>query len=48
MSHGEITVQINKEEDVVKPIFTAMLAGLEEIAKQYPQNVTVKGGINDA
>ena len=48
MSHGEITVQINKEEDVVKPIFTAMLAGLKEIAKQYPQNVTVKGGINDA
>ena len=48
MSHGDITVQINKNEDVVEPIFTAMLAGLEEIAKQYPKNVTVKGGINDA
>lgn len=45
MSHGEITVQINKnEEDVVKPIFTAMVAGLKEIAKQYPENVRLKGG----
>lgn len=45
MSHGEMTVQINKNEDIVKPIFTAMVAGLKEIAKQYPENVKVtKGG----
>jgi uncharacterized protein YsxB (DUF464 family) len=45
MSHGEMTVQINKnDEDVVKPIFTAMVAGLKEIAKQYPENVRLKGG----
>lgn len=44
MSHGEITVQINKNEDVVKPIFTAMVEGLKEIAKQYPENVRLKGG----
>lgn len=45
MSHGEATVQINKSKDVVEPIFTAMLAGLEEISEQYPKNVKViKGG----
>ena len=45
MSYGkEMTVQINKNEDIVKPIFTAMVAGLKEIAKQYPENVRLKGG----
>lgn len=44
MSHGEMTVQINKNEDIVKPIFTAMVVGLKEIAKQYPENVRLKGG----
>lgn len=44
MSHGGMTVQINKNEDIVKPIFTAMVAGLKEIAKQYPENVRLKGG----
>lgn len=41
---GEITVQIHSHKDVVEPIFTAMIAGLEEIARQYPENVKLTKG----